>query len=190
MFLPLLLLARSLWWARRASSRLTNIKIKLKTMFRHLLKISSKTLLSKWGISRRIWNFLFSCTVPYDTWLLLKIYHTLIYWEVLWIRKYFLLIRISGSVKPKYGSGSRKPINYRSGRIRILPVPLHFWAIYNSILWISIRLGQLITDPVYQDSGPLLLRLLYGSIRSNLNINFGRAFYGERLFTHHTLKLT
>jgi hypothetical protein len=39
---------------------------------------------------------------------------------VLWIRKFFFWIWIRGSVILKYGSGSRRRIDYGSGRIRIL----------------------------------------------------------------------
>ncbi len=42
------------------------------------------------------------------------------YIPVLWIRKFFYWIRIRGSVIMKYGSGSRRPIDYGSGWIRIL----------------------------------------------------------------------
>jgi hypothetical protein len=42
-----------------------------------------------------------------------------LYFSVLWIRNYFF--RILGSVVLNYGSGSRRPINYGFGRIRIPP---------------------------------------------------------------------
>jgi hypothetical protein len=45
----------------------------------------------------------------------------LIHSSVLRIRKYFYRIRIRGAVILTYGSRSRRPINYGSDRIRILP---------------------------------------------------------------------
>ncbi len=39
---------------------------------------------------------------------------------MLWIQKYFIRIRIRRSVNLIYGSGSRRPINYGSGRVKIL----------------------------------------------------------------------
>jgi hypothetical protein len=53
------------------------------------------------------------CKVPVRT------YSLAVLEAVLWIRKYFFRIRTRGSVILNSGSG--RPINYGSGRIRILP---------------------------------------------------------------------
>jgi hypothetical protein len=60
-------------------------------------------------------NIVLSLTVCTDTW-----YRTQPSVAVFWICKYFLRIRIRGSLILDYGSGSRRPINYRSGRFRAI----------------------------------------------------------------------
>jgi hypothetical protein len=87
---------------------------------------------------RRIFDILIYLQAP--QWLR---YHR--YLQVLEIHKYFFLIRICRSVILNYGSGSRRPINYEHGQIRILSV--HF-VVTEKKICCQIRKVPIVSVPV------------------------------------------